>query len=103
VVQVDPLFVGLVVIMPLTLGYGAILFVAIRARRRGIVSPRTFRRFLVAGTLTIAAFGGLAALGLTGNLLVAAVLVVTYVVGMTVFSVLGGIRRGRRGAANTRR
>jgi hypothetical protein len=103
VLQVDPLFVGLVVIMPLTLGYGAILFGAIRARRRGIVSPRTFRRFLAAGTLTIAAFGGLAALGLTGNLLVVAILVVAYVVGVTVVSVLGGIRRGRRGAASSKR
>jgi drug/metabolite transporter (DMT)-like permease len=98
VLRVDPLFIGLVVIMPLTLGYGAILFVAIHGRRRGS-SPKTIRRFLVAGTLTIAAFGGLAALGLTGNLSVAVLLVVAYVVGITVFTVVRGIRRGRGGAA----
>jgi hypothetical protein len=103
VLRVDPLFIGLVVVMPLTLGYGAILFAAIRARRKGVVSPRTMRRFLVGSTLTIAAFGGLAALGLTGNLLVAALLLVAYVVGTTGFTVLRGLRRGGRGAASTRR
>jgi len=87
--------------MPLTLGYGAIVWAAIHVSRRRTATPKVIRQFLVAATLTCAALGGLAVLGLTGNLLVAVLLILAYAVFTTAFMVIRGILGGKHGGTST--
>lgn len=94
--RTDPLFVGLVVVMPLTLGYGAALFGVWLGARRGVASARAVKRTVVAITLIFLGFAGLAALGLTGNLVVAVALVVAYVFVTAALTVVRRFRRSRR-------
>lgn len=64
--------------------------------RRGVASARAVKRTVVAITLIFLGFAGLAALGLTGNLVVAVALVVAYVFVTAALTVVRGFRRSRR-------